>query len=52
MSDSDLDISQTFEPLEGDDVVKNLTDNTTFIIEGVLLPVLSTLGVIGKYYYY
>ena len=48
MSDSHLDISETIQPLEDDDVAWALTDNTTFVIEGVLLPVLSTLGVIGS----
>ena len=48
MSDSHLDISETIQPLEDDDVAWTLTDNTTFVIEGVLLPVLSTLGVIGS----
>ena len=48
MSDSDLDISETIQPLEDDDVARSLTDNTTFAIEGVLLPVLSALGVIGR----
>ena len=48
MSDSDLDISETIQPLEDDDVARSLTDNTTFAIEGILLPVLSVLGVIGR----
>ena len=48
MSDSDLDISETIQPLEDDDVARSLTDNTTFAIEGVLLPLLSALGVIGR----
>lgn len=48
MSDSDLDISETIQPLEDDDVARSLTDNTTFAIEGVLLPLLAALGVIGR----
>lgn len=48
MSDSDLDISETIQPLEDDDVAGSLTDKTTFAIEGILLPVLSALGVIGR----
>ena len=48
MSDSDLDISETIQPLEDDDVARSLTDNTTFAIEGVLLPLLSALGIIGR----
>ena len=48
MSDSDLDISETILPLEDDDVARSLTDNTTFAIEGVLLPLLSALGIIGR----
>ena len=48
MSDSDLDISESIQPLEDEDVARSLTDNTTFAIEGVLLPVLSALGVIGR----
>ena len=48
MSDSDLDISETIQPLEDEDVARSLTDNTTFAIEGVLLPLLAALGVIGR----
>lgn len=48
MSDSQLNNSETTQSLEDDDVDRALTDNTIFIIEGVLLPILSTLGVIGN----
>ena len=47
MSDSQLNNSETTQSLEDDDVDRALTDNTIFIIEGVLLPILLTLGVIG-----
>ena len=32
-----------------DDEYKHLRDSAAFIIEGVLLPILASLGIVGKY---
>ena len=43
-ADSEIDLADA-----DDDEYKHLRDSAAFIIEGVLLPILASLGIVGKY---
>ena len=46
MNKTDLEDVVEFEDLSSED--KELSDKVGFLIEGVLIPILATLGIVGK----